>query len=76
MDIFKALDEVAEMLSRLQREEQGTLVSVCYRTQEGDDVAVGYVEDVSSVVRLKLKDSYIEIPKRDVVDYNVVKSEK
>ncbi|VVB81926.1 Uncharacterised protein [uncultured archaeon] len=73
VDILQELDRLKEMFDSLESEKPGTLVSICYRTPEGDDVAVGNLESSDSAVGLKVKASYVEIPRKDVLYYTVVK---
>ncbi len=74
MDIYKALDDTAEMLHRLEKEKRGTLVSICYRVAGKDSVVVGYVDVVKGpVVRLNFQNSRIELSKSNIAYYNAMK---
>jgi hypothetical protein len=74
MDIYKALDDTAEMLYCLEKEKRGTLVSICYRVAGQDSVVVGYVDVVKGpVVKLNFQNSSTELSKSNIVYYNAVK---
>ena len=71
---MQEINRLENLFFRLENEKKGVLVSICYRVAGQDSVVVGYLKSASGPsVRLSFQNSYTELSKSNIVDYNVVK---